>query len=287
MSDTSLNLQKSLPEQNIAIIKLVVEAAEKLRIPLFIVGATARDIIFAHVFEVKIYRETADIDFGVAVESWSQFEQIKGELIGPNKFRIDEKVSHRLWHGFRETEMKIDFVPFGELESPPGQISFPPDGSFVMTTDGFNEAYQNSIPVTLAENLKIRVVSPAGLAVLKFISYHDKPHLRIRDLQDIYFVLKNYLEIINEDRLYHDLDLMAEEDFDLRTVGARLLGRDMQELLIHQTKSIILKMLSEEERQGLTHLAEIIDRSERLLGDRLLEIIEMLRQLKKGILEKI
>lgn len=167
MSDTSLNLQKSLPEKNNLIISLVVEAAEKLNIPVFIVGATARDIIFAHVFKVEIYRETSDIDFGVAVESWQKFEQIKAELISPEKFRIDRKISHRLWHGKGEFEMKIDFVPFGELESPPGQIAFPPDGDFVMKTIGFNEAYQNSIIVNLAENLHIRVVSPAGLTILK------------------------------------------------------------------------------------------------------------------------
>lgn len=287
MSDTSLSLQESLPERTNSIIKLVVEAAEKLSIPAFIVGATARDIIFSHVFKVKIYRETSDIDFGVAVESWEQFEQIKAELISPEKFRIDQKISHRLWHGRGEYEMKIDFVPFGELESPPGQIAFPPDGDFVMKTLGFKEAYQNSVIVNLAEDLTMRVVSPAGLTILKFISYRDKPYLRIRDLQDIWFMMKNYLEIGNEDRLYEDADLVSEEDFDFRTVGARLLGRDIQPLLTEQTKTIILKMLAEDEAQGLPHLAEIVDRSENLPGDRLPEIMGMFQQLKKGINEQL
>ncbi len=262
MSDTWLNLRTVLPEQNIAIIDLVTGAAEKLGIALFIVGATARDIIFAHVFNVSIYRETTDIDFGIAVESWEQFERIRDELTGPEKFRIDRKVYHRLWYGRDAAEMKIDFVPFGKLESPPGQIAFPPDGDFVMKTIGFNEAFQNSVIIKLTEKLKIRVVSPAGLAILKFISYADKPQIRIRDIQDIWIMMKNYLEIISEERLYHDSDLLSEEDFDLRIVGARLLGRDMKPLLNERTEPVLLELLSEEENKELTSLAEIIERSE-------------------------
>ena len=126
MSDTWLNLQKQLPEQNLEIINSVVATAEKLKIPLFIVGATARDIIFGYAHNVKIYRETTDIDFAIAVESWERYETIKKELIETENFRQDKKVDHRLWHGRNDDEMKIDFVPFGELESPPGQIAFPP-----------------------------------------------------------------------------------------------------------------------------------------------------------------
>lgn len=287
MSDTWLNLQKQLPEQNIKIIKAVVTAAEKLEIPIFIVGAIARDIIFGYVYHVKIYRETTDIDFAIAVESWKQYTTIKKQLIETANFRQDNKVDHRLWHGQNDDEMKIDFVPFGDLESPPGQIAFPPDGDFVMNTNGFKEAYENAWFVKLTADTKIRVVSPPGLVILKFIAYHDKPHQRVRDLQDIWFVMKNYLEIISEDRLYNDYDLMNDEDFDLRTVGARFLGRDLQRLLTVQTKAVIVKLLSNNENQGLTHLAEIIDRSENLLRDRLPEIIENLRQLKRGIDDKI
>lgn len=39
MNDTSLNLQKQLPEKNIEIVRLVITAAESLAIPAFIVGA--------------------------------------------------------------------------------------------------------------------------------------------------------------------------------------------------------------------------------------------------------
>lgn len=288
MSDTSLNLQKQLPERNIEIVRLVVTAAESLEIPAFIVGATARDIIFGHVYNVRIYRETTDIDFGVAVENWEQFERLKRRLIETEEFRADSKAEHRLWRGRGTDEMKIDITPYGDVESPAGQIAFPPDGDFVMNTNGFAEAYEDSLIVSLTDELKVRVVSPAGLVVLKFISYNDRPHVRLRDLQDIWFSMKNFLEADNEKRLYEgrDSDLLENEDFDLRTVGARLLGRDMAKLLTTQTKQVVFKYLSEEgSEKGLTQTAEITKRAENLFDDNLSEVIEMFRQLRQGISE--
>lgn len=285
MTDILPSLQNQLPEKNIEIIRSVASAAERLQISMFIVGATARDIIFAHVYNVRIYRETTDIDFGIAVESWAQYERLKKDLTENEKFRVDNKAAHRLWRGHGADEMKIDFVPYGKLESPAGQIAFPPDGDFVMTTDGFTEAYEDSVIVELTDDLKVRVVSPAGLALLKFISYDDKPQTRIRDLQDIWFMMKNYLEAGNEERIYEDGDLLNDEDFDLRTVGARFLGRDIVPLLNAPTKGIIFKHLAEDEK-GSIHIAETTARVEKIFDDQLPEVMEMFRQLKLGISEK-
>jgi len=46
---------------------LVFGASTELDIPAFIVGATARDLIFEYVYEADIQGATEDVDFGVAV----------------------------------------------------------------------------------------------------------------------------------------------------------------------------------------------------------------------------
>lgn len=288
MTDILPKLQNQLPKKNLEIVRSVVLSAERLGIPVFIVGAMARDIIFAHVYNIRIYRETTDIDFGIAVESWEQYERLKKDLIDNDNFRGDKKATHRLWHGRGADEMKIDFVPYGKLESPAGQIAFPPNGEFVMTTDGFTEAYNKSITAQLMDDLNVRIASPAGLALLKFVSYYDKPHDRIRDLQDIWFMMKNYLEAGNDERLYEAGDLLEDQDFDLRTAGARLLGRDMGELLTVPTKEIIDKLLSEENNEkSLIRTAETTHRAEKLFDDDLIVVINMYRQLKLGISETL
>jgi predicted nucleotidyltransferase len=288
MTDTLPNLRKQLPKRILEILKLVVTAAGELNIPVFVVGATARDIILGHVYNVRIRRATEDIDFGIAVESWSQYERLKQILVENGKFRADRKATHRLWHGSKTDEMKIDFVPYGGVESPAGQIAFPPDNNFVMNTSGFAEAYENSLIVNLTDDLQIRVVSLPGLAVLKFIAYNDKPHERRRDLEDILFLMKNYLEAGNEDRLYEDADLMADDSFDLRTVGARLLGRDMTKLLTSQTEEIISRHLSENnEGVGLANIIDAIKSSEKRLEDNFEDVAQMFQELKKGLAERL
>ncbi len=224
----------------------------------------------------------------MAVENWAEYELLKKTLIETENFRIDNKIEQRLWKGRGIEEIKIDLVPSGGLEKPAGQIAFPPDGSFVMNTTGFKEAYEDAVTVQLSEAVKIRVVSLAGLATLKFVAYDDRPHERQTDLQDIWFLAVNYLSATGEDRLYEDADLMKDENFDYRTIGARLLGRDIAELLTEQTRGIILKHLSEDDTTaGLIDIAGIINFSERRLEENLEDTIELLQQLKRGIIERL
>lgn len=288
MKNTLLKLRKELPVKFTEIIQIVVTLSEKLGIHAFIVGATARDLIFEYVYGINIKRATADIDFAVAVENWEQYEKLKQALIGTEKFRSDPKMEQRLWFGNRQDGMKIDLVPYGGIESPKGTVTFPPT-EFEMNTSGFAESYRASLQVAIRSDLNVRVVSPAGLLVLKFTAFDDRPAERLSDLQDIKFMMQNYLEAGNEERLYSDAGLLDDEDFDLRTVGARLLGRDAAEILTGKTKTIIFKHLSEDENKitktGLLRIAELMHYRERELPENIELITKMLRELKKGILE--
>ena len=46
----------------------------------FVAGATARDLILVNVHGLRPGRATRDIDFGIAVESWEQFELSEGTI---------------------------------------------------------------------------------------------------------------------------------------------------------------------------------------------------------------
>ena len=71
----------------------------------------------------------------------------------------------------QEDDLFIDLVPFGDLEEVSGQIAWPPDSSFVMSTVGFREAYDSSIEIRIAADLLVRVASLAGLALLKIVAW--------------------------------------------------------------------------------------------------------------------
>lgn len=290
MTNILLKSRNKIPEHILEILKAVSEISNKLGINTFVVGATARDLIFEYVYDAKIYRTTEDIDFGVAVGSWREYEILKSALIETKKFEDDVKNEQRIWWNESDAKMEVDLVPFGGLESPAGQIAFPPQGDFVMSTVGFEEAFENSILLEADENLTVRIASLAGLALLKFIAFNDRPQARRRDVQDIFFITKNYLDAGNEDRLYDetaDADLLGD-DFDYQTAGARMLGRDLAPLLNKKTSEIIKKLLAEEENGGsLQKFADIIA-AEELRGDddRYKLIVEIFRQLRKGISER-
>lgn len=286
MTNTLLKLRKELPDNQKKILIKVFDALSALEIKAFVVGATARDLIFEYVYEANIKRKTEDIDFGVAVESWTDYERLKKSLISTKKFKNDTKNEQRLWWTELGEEMKIDLVPFGNLESPTGQIAFPPKGDFVMSTVGFEEAFENSLLLEINENLTIRIASLAGLVLLKFVAYNDRPAERRRDIQDIFFIAGNYLNAGNEERLYEENADLLDDDFNYETSGARLLGRDLAPLLTEQTKDIILKLLAEEDDGGnLQKFADIIASEELFDENRYELIIETFRQLRTGIFE--
>ena len=257
-------------------------------IETFVIGAIARDLIFEYVYDRKIRRATEDVDFGVAVENWKQYEYLKASLAKTRSFKFDQKIEQRMWWKSEHGEMKIDLIPFGGVETEQGEIAFPPNGDFEMNIAGFAEVYQDSIEIELSDGFKVKIASLSGLALLKFIAFNDRPHVRRRDIQDIWFIARNYMEADNEYRLYdktQDGDLLTD-DFDYELCGARLLGRDIAKMLNDKTQKIVVKLLSEETDGGrLIKLADIINSEGLKDEDRYDNIMRTFCELRTGITE--
>ena len=284
MTNTLLDLSGKVPGEILEILGLIAGEAGKLDIPIFVVGAAARDLILEHEYGIKPKRATTDVDFAVAVGKWAQYELLKKVLLDTKKLTFNKDTLN-----FRKVSngMLIDIVPFGGVESPPGQIAFEPYKDPKMTTAGFTEAYDASITVRLSEDLTIEVVSLAGLALLKIIAWYDRPNDRERDIQDLWILLRQYLNAGNRDRLFEDhLDLIDDE-FDDEIAGARVLGRDVAELLTAQTREIVLSTLVENiPGEGINRMASVINRHELKLEDITKHAVKMLRSFKQGILER-
>jgi len=56
----------------IAILRDVQTLLNEMRFSYFVCGAVARDILLRHVHGIETGIATADVDFGVAVETWKQ-----------------------------------------------------------------------------------------------------------------------------------------------------------------------------------------------------------------------
>jgi predicted nucleotidyltransferase len=64
-----------------------------MKIPFFIVGATARDILLEVHYGIGSKRATLDIDIAVFIENWEQYNHLKDELIGIKHFTPTRDIS--------------------------------------------------------------------------------------------------------------------------------------------------------------------------------------------------
>jgi predicted nucleotidyltransferase len=140
-------------------------------------------------------------------------------------------------------------VPFGSVAIKDKRISWPPEHEIVMSVVGFEEAYRSSMLIRLSSDpaLEIRLPTLPGLALMKIISWEDRYPERKKDAEDLLFIMNNYEQAGNFDRLYdHEQELLKEENFDTQLAGIRLLGRDMAIIADHSTTKMVRNILDAE-----------------------------------------
>jgi predicted nucleotidyltransferase len=258
----------------------LIRATSAQDISFFVVGAFARDIIMmAHGIAIK--RATEDVDFGIQVKSWEQFQQLKDSLINTKQFKPDKKQQQRI--KYRDL-VEVDIVPFGSIEKD-GAITWPAEET-VMITLGFDEAYKDTILARLAEDIEIRICSLAGLTLMKLIAWNDRRARYRKDAEDLGFIMSTYLDAGNRDRILGEEaeqgDLLTA-DFDYFLAGARLLGRDVARLLTDRSYAPIMKIL--DEQTGERNQYPLVEAMLRSFYGEFQKALSMLESLKQGILD--
>ncbi len=249
MTNISLDLSGKIDPLTADLLSALTEAAQKANVDFFVTGAAARDLILEQGYGISTGRRTQDIDFGVMVNGWEVYDQLKGLLVATGHFAPERNVIHRL--RYRGT-LPIDIIPFGEIESPPGSVTWPPDQAIRMNVLGFRDAWKSVLIVRVGPALTIRCVSLSGMAVLKLIAWNERrDESPEKDIADLALLLRNYGQAGNDERLYGDHSNWLEaEGFDLERAGARLLGHDMAEMMNDRTQRAILDILEREADPG-------------------------------------
>lgn len=225
MLDFSQRPELGLHAQVIAEVQAVADA---LGVTPLIVGAFARDLHLVYAHQIPVVRQTEDIDFALALDDWSAFEQLRTRLVDSRRF-AETTSSHRLRHG----ALPIDLVPFGLVERADRTIAWPPRGDVVMDVFGFQESQRVAIDVLLPAGVRAQVVTLPALALLKLVCWQDR-HVRWprKDASDLQLIIASYLQAGNEARLWDEfVHWTQEDDFDYDASGARMLGHDIAPLL--------------------------------------------------------
>ncbi len=234
------------------VLTLISKITGSLNMDFFVIGATARDIIFNLVHGIQIQRGTNDIDFSVRVRNWEDYSNLT-DALKENNFS-PSKIIHRFSY---KSIPGIDIIPFGEISLNSSSIKWPDKDAKEMSVIGFEESFQDSELVRIQANppLDIKIASTRGLALMKLISWKDGYPSRSRDALDILFIIKNYIEAGNLDRLKSELFDLVDDHFDFELSGAILLGRDIAGLANHSTleflKSILIEEIKNQENSKL------------------------------------
>jgi predicted nucleotidyltransferase len=269
----------------LAAIRNIDEIAAKCGTAYFLAGATAREVLLRHVFGRPPGRNTLDVDFGIAVQDWGQYDRLRCAVIEQAGFKPDPRQKQRLIHG-PTPAVKVDLVPFGGVERGDRTICWPSDEHIVMRVIGFSDALESAVLVRLERDLVIPVVSLPALLVLKLFAWVDRKHER-RDAPDIYTLLKQYGDAGNEDRLYDEhVDILEAEGFDFELAGARLISLDAARLVSPETRQHVREIL-ESDALMIELTNEIIATSSRTDPDHAHRCETLVDKLRQGFLQEL
>lgn len=213
----------------------LVTIISQLNLPMILVGAGARLLMFDQKFAVQ-GRRTKDWDVAVSINNWETYQQLRKYLTQGDSPRFKStKNSHKFRH--IETNIEVDIVPFGEIGEPDQEIVWPDSGN-PMNVLGFAEALSSAKPI---EDLEIPVIDTPAFIVLKVFAWGDRGERTNKDLEDIDFILRKYED---EERVYDELaGELADGIVEFMDANIYLLGQDIYKLLQKKTLIELNKLL--------------------------------------------
>ena len=246
MNDISPTLQarpdRPVDALLVEILRRVDAVMRETGVDYFVGGAVARDLILSHVFGRDTGRATRDVDLGICIDNWAQFDLLKAKLISGNDFFSAAGIPGRLMYR-REKDVfgiPLDLLPFGGVENADTTIAWPPGMDIVMNVAGFAEARSAALTVAVADGLAVPVASLPSLALLKLVAWRDRHLTTSKDATDFLLIARHYHGAGQLDRLYEsESALLKATDFDPEMAGAMLLGKDAAEICLPATAQSI------------------------------------------------
>ena len=200
----------------------------KLGLDLYVVGATARDLMMKMLDEAPSKRKTRDLDVAIALSDWSQFDNLSKELL-ENHF-LKEKAKQKFYYKGEQNknDYEVDIVPFGDIAEDE-VIQWPPDSTPEMSVKCFTDVMNHSIPISIDGKFTVNIAPLAGQFFIKLDSWMDRHDRDHKDADDMFFILdKFYMTSIMDDQTPTD-DVDDNEENLIR--GAQWIASIMRSIL--------------------------------------------------------
>lgn len=255
MTTTWLDLNRPLDPRLDRLLRDLDDLLRSRGIAYLLTGGMARELLLYYGHGCAPGRATQDVDFGVTLSSWEDYENLKLALVESGLFRPDPKERQRVIHMHPGTSIEswVDLVPFGAIAGPDGELAWPPDGSHVMRVLGYSQAISTAVHLRLDETRWVPLVSGPGLATLKLVAWIDRGEAKLgRDAVDFLELLHQYFHVITEQELYDDHpEAMDNYDFHEEPAAAWILGKQVAELADDRLRTVVNEALRPESKRRM------------------------------------
>ena len=210
----------------------------QLQLPLYVVGASARDIALRLLKVGNAPRRTLELDVAVALHNWLQYEELS-QILLQNHFTKAQEIDGK-------NNFEVDIVPFGSIAEEE-QIAWPPEGSPIMSVRCFEDVMRYADNVQIEEYYTFRMASLSGQFLIKLDTWQDRHFRTKKDATDMIFILQNiYVAYaLSHDALPTEIDIDAEH-FDVVVAGAEWIASELKNILSDEHKNYYAHLLESE-----------------------------------------
>ena len=222
---------------------------EELNIPLYVVGATARDIAMLLLGEEESKRRTRDLDVAIAISDWGKYDQVSEALLRNNFEKLIAKQRFVYKGNNGENDYEVDIIPFGGV-SEEELIKWRPKGEPVMSVKCYEDVMNHAINITIENTFSIRIAPLCGQFLIKLDAWIDRHEREHKDAEDMLYMLKKYYN--SKIMPSKDVDIPEEVDpeydnsDDLIVSSARWVACDLRSILSTTHLQYYVDMITEQ-----------------------------------------
>jgi len=177
--------------------------------------------------QIELPRKTGDLDLSVNVS----LDALAAALPRLEGWKRNPGKEHE-W--LSPTGIKVDVLPAGPSLLEAGEIIWP--GGTRMSLVGMRLALERSVGFEAEPGLSVPLTPVEVIAVLKMVSYLDRPAERERDLHDLGHILESH---VPPDDARRFAAKVQDAQIAYENASAYLLGRDIARLTNQQERKVV------------------------------------------------
>ena len=215
----------------VEILQTLSDCFSMMDAELYLVGATARDVVLRLLKVSVLPRRTLDVDVAIALKDWFQYDRLTELLLQHNFLKGKENQRFYYCGEANQYRYEVDVVPFGAL-AVEEMVAWPPEGSPVMSVRCFIDVMNQADIVQVDDHFSFKVASLSGQFLIKYDTWLDRHSITSKDAADMAFILQNVYVAYALSRkcLPDEIDLDANR-FDVVVAGAEWIASDLKMML--------------------------------------------------------